>query len=66
MTQELRPLSQLIGQGWELVSYSAGSDYNNGGGMMDCFLLRRQKQHKLLKVRRKYLGNGLVVRELDL
>lgn len=66
MNTEPRPLSQLVSQGWEIVSYSSGQDYSNGGsGIMDCFLLRRQKQHKLLKVRKKYFGQGLVVRELD-
>ena len=65
MTEEIRPLSQLVGQGWELVSFSSGYDQSSGG-LMDCFLLRRQKQHKLLKVRRKHFGQGFVIRELDL
>ncbi|CAN5298966.1 hypothetical protein BH11PSE2_BH11PSE2_02690 [soil metagenome] len=62
MTTDPRPLSQLVSQGWEVVSYSplAGSE-----GHVDCFLLRRQKQHKILKVRRKVIGGGYVVRESD-
>jgi hypothetical protein len=66
MTTEIRPLSELVSQGWELISYSSGMDHNQTGGVMDCFLLRRQKHHKLLKVRKKYLGQGFVVREVDL
>ncbi len=64
MTDETRPLSLLVAQGWELVSYSASGDPGHGG-ITDCFLLRRQKQHKVLKVRRKHLGRGCVATETD-
>ena len=63
MTEETRPLSQLVSQGWEVVSYSSGHD--DRGALTDCFLLRRQKQHKVLKVRRRVFGAGFVVRETD-
>ena len=58
-----RPLSTLVAQGWEIQSYSSGYDHSQG--LMDCFLLRRQKQHKLLKIRKKTFGAGYVVKEID-
>jgi hypothetical protein len=64
MTDETRPLSLLVAQGWELVSYSAAGDPGHYG-ITDCFLLRRQKQHKLLKVRRKHFGGGHTATETD-
>lgn len=63
MAEEIRPLSQLVSQGWEVLTYSSGHDAQ--GAVMDCFLLRRQKLHKVLKVRKKLIGAGFVVVETD-
>lgn len=65
MAGEDKPLSTLVGQGWEIVSYASGFDHSKTS-QTDNFLLRRMKAHKLLKVRKKVFGQGFVVTELDL
>lgn len=60
--EKSRPLSLLVSQGWEVIGYSQGVD--SGGNHTDGILLRRQKQHKLLKIRKKLMG-GYAVSELD-
>ena len=62
---ETKPLSALVAQGWEIVGYAGGSDPSNGMHN-NHVLLRRQKQHKILQIRNKWLGKGLVVNEIDL
>lgn len=59
-----RPLTTLVGQGWELAGYAQGHDPKEG--LVTSFLLRRQKQHKILKVRPKWFGRGVVATELDI
>ena len=58
-----KPVSNLVAQGWEIVSHSAGHDQSNMP--VQSFLLRRQKQHRLLQLRPKMMGKGYVVREFD-
>ena len=57
------PLSDAVAAGWEIVSYSvtdsAGETYQHN------VLLRRQGQHRILTIRKKMLGEGLVVTELE-
>ena len=65
MTADDRPLSTLVAQGWEIVSYSSGHEPGTGTPVENV-LLRRQKHHKILSVRRKTLGGGLATKELDL
>jgi hypothetical protein len=66
MAAEDKPLSTLVSQGWEVVSYAAVYDRNRAV-MSDNFLLRRMKSHKILKVRRGFWGAGrLIVTELDI
>ncbi len=62
MSDSDKPLSQRVSQGWEIVSYTVSAE---SGGYMECFLLRRQKQHKILRVRPKTFGKGYVVKEFD-
>lgn len=64
MTNEDRPLSQLVSQGWEIVSHSAGHDAH--GAPVQSFLLRRQKLHRVLLVRPKMMGKGYVATEMDI
>ena len=64
MAAEDRPLSQLVQQGWEVVGFSAGYD-RSAGMFSNSVLLRRQKAHKILKIRRKFFGRGLTFTELD-
>ena len=58
-----KPLSDAVRQGWEIVSYSAtdmsGETYQHN------VLLHRQGQHKILTVRKKMIGDGVVVTELE-
>jgi len=65
MAAEDKPLSTLVSQGWEVVSYAAVYDRNRAV-MSDNFLLRRMKSHKVLKVRKKWIGHGFVVTEMDI
>ena len=62
---ELKPLSALVAQGWEIVGYAAGFDAKSGLHNHSV-LLRRQKQHKILQVRNKFFGKGQVATEIDL
>ncbi len=58
-----RPLSDAVSAGWEIVSYSA-TDYS-GETYQHNILLRRQGQHRILTIRKKMLGEGVVVTELE-
>lgn len=62
MAEDDKPVSQLVSQGWEIIAFTAS---NEGDGMTQSFLMRRQKQHKILRVRPKAFGKGYVVKELD-
>jgi hypothetical protein len=64
MKDAKRPLSALIDQGWELHSYR--STQEEGTMLMHAFLLKRQRDHKLLLVRKKVMGEGIVAEEIDL
>jgi hypothetical protein len=65
MAEADKPLSTLVSQGWEIVSYASGHDSSNGA-ITENFLLRRMKAHKLVKIRKKMIGQGFVVTELDI
>jgi hypothetical protein len=65
MTADDRPLSTLVAQGWEIVGFSSGHAPGSQAPVENV-LLRRQKNHKILSVRRKTFGGGLVVKEFDL
>ena len=65
MTHDQKPLSDLVAQGWEVVGY-AGSTSSKTGQPEDSVLLRRQRQHKILKIRRRMFGGGFKVEELDI
>lgn len=58
-----RPLSDAVAAGWDIVSYSA-TDYS-GETYQHNILLRRQGQHRILTIRKKMLGEGVVVTELE-
>lgn len=58
-----KPLSVLVAAGWEVFQYSAS--VSEAGVMEHCFLLRKGRDHKVLKVRKKMLGEGLVAEELE-
>jgi len=62
---EREPLSKLLAQGWEVVTYSTNLDPNTGM-LLHCFLLRKQMRAKVLMVRKKIVGEGLLVEEQDM
>ena len=57
------PPSDLVRQGWAVVSYSAtdmsGETYQHN------VLLTRQGQHRILTLRKKMIGDGVVASEMD-
>jgi hypothetical protein len=58
-----KPLSDLVRQGWQVVNYAV----NDAGGTATYHnvLVTRQGQHKLLTIRKKMVGEGVVVSELE-
>ena len=64
MTQDLKPLSDLVAQGWEVLGFT-GTTSSKTGQQESTVLLRRQRQHKILRIRRRMLGAGLVAEEMD-
>lgn len=61
MTAEtMRPVSDLVAQGWEILGFHV--DGTNG---YTWFLLRRQRVHKMLGVRRKMRG-GYIVKDAEI
>ena len=58
-----KPLSDLVKQGWEVAGYSVTD--SSGETWKHNFLLRRQCQHKVLSVRKKMLGDGVVASEME-
>ena len=46
-----------------MVDFSVATD--SSGWQSHCFLVRRQGQHKVLSVRKKMLGDGVVVSEME-
>jgi hypothetical protein len=65
MADEDRPLSQLVQQGWEIVGYSSAYDHSNTM-ISDSVLLRRQRAHKILRIRRKFFSRSLTFKEIDI
>ena len=63
MADEDKPISTLVAQGWEIISHSGGHDSN--GSPVQSFLLRRQKLHKVVLLRRKMMSKGYAVTEMD-
>lgn|GEM_PF-559140 len=66
MSEDFRPLSDLVAQGWEVLGFAGGAPSQRTGRAEHAFLLRRQRQHKVLRVRRKLFGAGLTSEEIDL
>ena len=59
-----RPVSSLVAQGWEIVGYSTTDA--SGTAYQHSVMLRRNNQHKIIVLRKKMLGDGIVVEsELD-
>jgi len=64
MADDNRPLSELVAQGWEILNYTSSHDAS--AGVVENFLLRKQKMHRILSVRPKMIGKGYVVKEMDI
>ena len=65
MANDPRPLSDLVAQGWEVLGFT-GSSQGYSSVFENTVLLRRQRQHKILKIRRRAFGRGLAVEEMDI
>lgn len=63
MNDDNTPLSNLVAQGWELLHYT--SSHDQGGMVVQNFLLRRLRQHRILSLRQKMMGKGYVATETD-
>jgi hypothetical protein len=56
-------LSTLLSQGWEVHHYGPAMGPN--GVLEHCFHLRRQRENKVLSIRKKFFGRGYDVHELE-
>ena len=63
MKSEERPLTQLTRQGWEVQRYHPVLGVS--GLVEHGFHLTRHGEHKLLVIRSKLLGEGIVAEEFD-
>lgn len=62
MADDERPLSELVAKGWEVAGFSSVLE---NGALSHSFLLRRQRQHKVLVVARRVFGAGVKLKEFD-
>jgi len=58
-----KPLSDAVRQGWSVAGYTVTD--SGGDVWKHNFLLSRQGQHKVLTVRKKMMGDGIVASELE-
>ena len=58
-----KPLSDAVKQGWRVEAYT--STESGGENWKHNFLISRNGQHKILTVRKKMLGSGVVAEELE-
>ncbi|WP_372707239.1 hypothetical protein [Brevundimonas sp.] len=58
-----KPLSDLVRQGWSVVAYSVTD--SSGETWHHNVLLTRQGQHRILTLRKKMLGEGVVASEME-
>ena len=58
-----KPLSALVRQGWTVVGYTVTD--SGSETWKHNFLLSRQGQHKVLTVRKKMTGEGVVASDLE-
>lgn len=63
MTNEAKPVSQLVAQAWEIVDSSSCLD--SYGRPVHSVLLRRHREHRFVTISRKLIGKGVVVEERD-
>lgn len=59
-----RPLSDLVAQGWEVQHYHPL--VGTSAMLEHVFHLSRQREHKVLVVRRKVMGDGMYGEEFDI
>ncbi len=62
MSEDTRPLSELVAQGWEVAGFST---CHNGMGYAHSVLLRRQRQHKLVTLSKRPVLGGTSIIEHD-
>ena len=57
------PLSNLVKQGWSVIAYSVTD--SSGETWHHNVLLARNGQHRILTLRKKMIGDGVVASEMD-
>jgi hypothetical protein len=62
MADEKRYVSDLVAQGWEIAGFSS---LHNGGQLVHTVLLRRQRQHKLVTIKKRLIIGGITIEEID-
>jgi len=63
MSETDRPISALQGQGWDIAHYTATTDVSTGM-QQHCFVMRKGKDTKVVMVRKKIMGDGVMVEEM--
>lgn len=63
MSDNMHPLSNLVSEGWEIVTASSALD--TWAQPVHSVLLRKDGEHKFLTVRRKMIGKVPEVSEFD-
>ena len=58
-----RPISALVSQGWEVKNYFAS--LGSSGTIEHCFHMARRTENKVVRLREKMMGKGVVAEELD-
>jgi len=58
------PLSDLVRQGWSVVAYSV-TDSSGGETWHHNVLMAKNGQHRILTLRKKMIGDGVVASEMD-
>ncbi|WP_374274369.1 hypothetical protein [Brevundimonas sp.] len=56
-------MSNLVVQGWQVIGYSVSDA--GGETYQHNVLLAREGEHKVLTVRKKFMGEGVVSTEMD-
>ncbi len=59
-----RPLSEQLAKGWAVAHYSTTLGEN--GVVEHCFHLQKGRENKVLRIRKKMLGAGVVAEELEI
>lgn len=63
MSDKPKPITDLVRQGWEISGYSVCD--LGGSAYCHSVMLTRGELHKVVVIRKKIIGDGIVIEELD-